>query len=285
MPYFNRGNAKIYFLEQGKGFPIIAIHGLIENTAYWRLPGVTDRLASEFQVISMDMRGHGNTKVTSEPAGYDAETVAEDIIALADKLGLERFHLLAHATGGFAAIRHAMKDSSRFASLILTDTASATSTVQGDADRIRKLNEAFARSFEKYSWEEIFKGLKSKPGPFFRGIAEADQPDEMLKIAFEMARQNNRQEIANFVRSFYTDPNPRKAELANVKCPTLIICGEKDDMFIESSRLMAECIPMAQLIQYEGVGHMTAIEAPDRLASDVLAFIRQSRYQTYGATL
>ncbi|MDZ7831737.1 MAG: alpha/beta hydrolase [Desulfobacterales bacterium] len=110
MPYFKRGNADIYFLEQGNGFPVIAIHGLIENTAYWRLRGVTDRLAHEFQVVSMDMRAHGNTKVSGDPPGYDAETVGEDILALADKLGFDRFHLLTHSTGGFAAVRQAMKD-------------------------------------------------------------------------------------------------------------------------------------------------------------------------------
>ena len=285
MPYFTRGNAKIYFLEQGKGFPIIALHGLIENTAYWRLPGVTDRLADAFHVVSMDMRAHGNTKVSYDTPGYDAETVAADIMALADKLGFDRFHLLTHSTGGFAAVRHAMKDSSRFASLILTDTGSSTSPISGDTDTIRKLNEAFARSFEKYSWQEIFEGLKARPGPFFRGIVEADQSGEMLQTAFEMAKQNNRQEIANFVRSFYTDPDPCREELRNIKCPTLIIYGEKDDMFVESSHLMAECIPGAELIKYDGIGHMTAIEAPDRLAGDILSFMRQSRSLSYGAGL
>jgi len=285
MPYFKRGNAEIYFLEQGKGFPVIAVHGLIENTAYWRLGGVTDRLAREFQVISMDMRAHGNTRINGDPPGYDADTVAEDILALADKLGFERFHLLTHSTGGFAAVRQAMKDSSRFASLILTDTGSATSPIPGDPERIRKVNEAYARTFEKYSWQEIFEGLKSRPGPFFRGIMEADASDELLAAAFEMAKQNNRREIANFVRSFYTDPDPCREGLKQVDCPTLIIYGEKDDMFIESSHLMAEHIPGSQLIRYDGVGHMTAIEAPDRLAADILGFCRESRSRAYGAGL
>jgi len=285
MPYFKKGSADIYFLEQGKGVPVIAVHGLIENTAYWRLRGVTDQLANEFQVVSMDMRGHGNTRVSGDPPGYDADTVGEDILALADKLGFDRFHLLTHSTGGFAAVRQAMKDSSRFASLILTDTGSATSPIPGDPERIRKLNEAYARTFENYSWDEIFEGLKSNPGPFFRGIMEAAAADELLAAAFEMAKQNNRREIANFVRNFYTDPDPCKEALGQIDCPTLIIYGEKDDMFIESSQLMAEHIPGAQLVKYEGVGHMTAIEAPDRLASDILDFCRESITRAYGAGL
>jgi len=285
MPYFTRKNAKIYFLEQGRGFPVIAIHGLLENSAYWRLPGVTDQLAEEFHVVSMDMRAHGNTRVYGEPAGYDAETVAADIIALADKLGFARFHLLAHSTGGFAAIRHAMKDSSRFASLILTNTGSATAPFPGDADKARKFQEALARAFENYSWKELLAGLRSNPGPFFRGIVESEQSGEMLETVFEMVKQNNRHVVANFVRRFYTDPDPCEDGLSGVDCPTLIIYGEKDDMFIESSRLMARCIPGAQVNEYKGVGHMTAIEAPEKLASDIMAFIRCTAGSSYAAYL
>jgi len=273
MPYFTRENARIYFSEQGSGAPVIAVHGLMENSAYWRMTGVTDRLAGEYHVVSMDMRGHGNTRVTGEPAGYDAETVAADIIALADHLGFSRFHLLTHSTGGFAAVRRAMKDSTRFASLILTDTGSATSPIR-DVEKSRKFHEALARSFENFTWDAIFEGLKTRPGPFFRGIMESARAEEMLQTAFEVARQNNRHEVAAFVRSFYTDPNPYREGLANIGCPTLIVYGEKDDFFIDSSRMMAEHIPDSRLTEYEGVGHMTAIEAPDRLTGDILAFLR-----------
>ncbi|MFO7838749.1 MAG: alpha/beta hydrolase, partial [Desulfosalsimonadaceae bacterium] len=273
-PYFTRDNAKIYFSEQGHGPPVIAVHGLMENSAYWRMPGVADRLAAEFHVVCMDMRGHGNTRVKGEPAGYDAETVAADIISLAGHLGFFRFHLLTHSTGGFAAVRRAMKDSTRFASLILTDTGSATSPVW-DPEKSIEFRESLARSFENYSWEAIFEGLKTRPGPFFRGIVESCRSEEMLQTALEMARQNNRHEIAAFVRNFYTDPDPCREGLGNIGCPTLIVYGEKDDLFIEPSRIMAEHILNTRLTEYEGVGHMTAIEAPGRLTGDILAFLRE----------
>ncbi len=284
MPYFSRGNAKLYFLEQGKGFPLITIHGLAENSAYWRLPGVTDQLAEEFQVVSMDMRAHGYSGVTGEPPGYDAETVAADIIALADRLGFERFHLLAHCTGGFAAIRHAMKDASRFASLILTNTAAAALPEYLDMHPACRFRESMACFFENTSWEAVLETLRASPGPFFRGIMEAGQSEAMMQTVFEMLRQNNPHLISDFLRRFYADPFPRNEDLARVDCPTLIVCGEKDDMFIGPSRLMAQCIPGAELLEYEGVGHMTAIEAPHRLADDILAFIRQTKNDGFAAS-
>ena len=275
MPYFKRDNASIYFEDAGKGDPIITVHGLIENTTYWSLPGVTGALAGQCRVISMDMRGHGRTRVEGEPHGFNADAVGDDIIALADHLGIERFHLLSHSTGGFASVRYAMMDSSRFATLILTDTASATTLFSSDSDTIGEMNEKFARSFEKYSWDRMIANLRKTPGPFFRGIIESGRAEELLRLAGEMIELNDRKMIAAFVRSFYTDPNPRIDGLRNIHCPVLVIYGEKDDLFIESSRLMAKEIPGAELKEYAGVGHMTALEAPERLSADVLEFIRR----------
>jgi pimeloyl-ACP methyl ester carboxylesterase len=272
MASFYHENAEIYYEDIGSGEPIIAIHGLIENMLYWK--PVSDILSDKYRFISMDMRGHGRTVVKKVPYGFDAESVGKDIITLADHLQIDRFHLLTHSSGGFAAVRYAMTDSSRFASLILTDTGSATSPLPGSPEDIKKFNHGFARMFEKYEWDQMIENLEKAPGPFFRGIMESDNAAYLMEKAREMVSLGNRDIIAQFVRSFYTDPDPRVEGLRNITCPTLIIYGEKDDLFIQSSKLMAKEIPDAQLIKYEGIGHMTALEAPELMAKDILKFIK-----------
>ena len=272
MPYFKSDRADIYYEDNGTGDPVIAVHGLIENTFYWSLTGIADAIASEYRFISMDMRGHGQTKITGDPPGYDVDTVGNDIMALADHLGIERFHALTHSTGGFAAVRRAMKDSSRFATLVLTDTASFTSVMKGTPEKIREFHDNFAKTFENVSWSRMISFLKKNPGPFFRGIAESDRVEEMMSTAENMIERNDPDSIAAFVRSFYTDPDPMTDGLKKIGCPALIIYGSKDDLFIESSRHMAENIPDSTLIEYPGVGHMTAIEAPESLKKDLLDF-------------
>ena len=54
MPYLQRDNAKIYYEETGSGDPVIAVHGLIENTTYWRVSGIVERLAPKHRFIAMD---------------------------------------------------------------------------------------------------------------------------------------------------------------------------------------------------------------------------------------
>jgi pimeloyl-ACP methyl ester carboxylesterase len=275
MATFSRGTARFYYEEQGQGEPVIAIHGLIENTTYWK--EIAGPLSGRYRFIAMDMRAHGRTVVDDEPHGYDDETMGQDIIALADHLKLDRFHLLTHSTGGFVGVRLAMRDSSRLASLILTDTGSSTSLfpVGTDPETIRVGNIKFSSQFEKYDWDQIIKGVRIVPGPFFRGIVESPRIDEFLKSAHAMISQGDRATIATFVRSFYTDPDPKVEGLRGIDCPALIIYGEKDDLFIASSKLMASEIPGAELIMYPGVGHMTALECPELLARDVIRFIDQ----------
>jgi len=77
VPHFETGNLRLYYEDLGQGEPIIANHGLAEDCGCWRDTGVTVRLAERYRVVSMDMRGRGQTVVTAEPWGYDADTVAD----------------------------------------------------------------------------------------------------------------------------------------------------------------------------------------------------------------
>lgn len=277
MATFSRGTARVYYEDHGTGEPVIAVHGLIENTTYWK--HIADELMRRYRFIPMDMRAHGRTVVIGEPEGYDEETMGQDIIALADHLKIDRFHLLTHSTGGFVGVRLAMRDSSRLASLILTDTGSSTSLlpVGTDSETIRISNSKFSRQFENYDWVQMIKGIRTMPGPFFRGIVESPRAEELLQSALEVISLGDRNTIAAFVRSFYTDPDPRVEDLHGIRCPVLIIYGEKDDLFIESCKLMSREIPGAELIMYPAVGHMTALECPEPLARDVIRFIDRHR--------
>ena len=127
MAYLKQDNVSLYYTDHGKGEAIISLHGMSESGLYWSLPGISDRLvAAGYRVINMDMRAHGKTSVTGDDKGYDVDVMAGDIQLLADALGLERFHLLTHATAGMVGFRYAMADSERLLSVMATNTGSAT---------------------------------------------------------------------------------------------------------------------------------------------------------------
>lgn len=287
MAYFKKGHLKIYYEETGKGEPIITNHGVREDGGYWKVGGVTAALAEKYRVISMDMRCHGSTIVEKEPWGFDVDTMAEDINALANHLKLDKFHLLSHATGGMVAARYGMKHSDRLLSLMLTDTGSATRPlVSGMEDE----EQAMQRFVEIRKWyeehpnpteEELKARWISNPDVWTFTIARRSEPERtrmwiMIRGFDERRLKENTERLDTvFFLSFYTDPDPHVEELRKIRCATLILLGEHDIVFLEPSEIMAKEIPNNRHIIIKGVGHMTAIEAPDETARELLSFLER----------
>lgn len=296
MPYFEKGNLRMYYEDVGKGDPIITNHGLMEDGTYWSETGVTAALSKKYRVISIDMRGHGRTVVKEEPYGYDADTMAQDFDDLADFLGIDKFHLLTHATGGMVGARYTMKRSDRLLSAMLTDTSSNTQVETPDyrefTEEEKKESTQRAEMFEKASEEEREKlreawidmdskmtiedrmaAIKQEPGPFLFKMAEHPESDKMFKIYEGFLRRQDRRAVLTFMMNFYTDPDPRIEELRQIKCPTLVLLGEFDVVFLKPSEIMAKEIPDVRHVVMSGLGHMTAIEDPKRTIAEIFDFL------------
>lgn len=279
MAFFQHGNARLYYEDVGQGEPIISNHGLSEDANYWSETGVTAALAERYRVISTDMRAHGRTVVEDEPKGYDADTMAADFDALADHLGIDRFHLLSHATGGMVAARYGMARSERLLSLILTDTGSETRPTMYDAEgnELQALPPQFDAEtplpVEMPSLDTILAGVHASPGVFLFKMAQHPYCDAMWPIYDGFLHRQDRTQIVEFMRTFYSDPDPRVEALRQVRCPTLVLLGEFDYVFYKPSELMAKEIPDARHVIMAGCGHMTAIEDPKWTIRELLDFL------------
>jgi len=275
MPYFKKENVQIYYEDVGKGEPIIANHGLSEDGTYWSETGVTARLAEHYRVISMDMRGHGRTIVEGESHGFDADIMADDFDALADFLGIERFHILTHATGGMVGVRYAMTRSDRLISLMLTDTGSATQPEMPDQSPLPtdKQRAVWEKWMVTVPVEEKLRVIKAIPGPFLFKLAEHPNNEGMWKIFEDFLRRQNPQDIVTFMLNFYTDPDPRIESLRKIKCPTLVLLGEFDIVFIKPSEIMANESPDVRQVIINGICHMTAIENPEQTFEEIFDFL------------
>ena len=294
MPFIEHKNAKIYYEEEGKGEPILSTHGLMEDTTYWSAFGVTTKLAEQYRVISFDMRAHGRSSPIDEkaPKNYDVETMADDIDALADHLGIKKFHLLCHATSGMFCSRYAMTRSDRLISLMLTDTGSAT---QPEMFSWRELTEAEKKQGEqamqflmnatdeqrneirenelKTPIEDIMKYIKQNPDVWTFKWVDHPNKEEMYKVIEGWQRRQNRRETLHFRDVFYTDPDPKVELLRQIKCPTLILIGEFDIIFLKPSELMAKEIPENRHVIIKDAGHMLALNKPEETTKEILDFL------------
>lgn len=103
---------------RGEGQPIILIHGLFGGLENLNI--IARALESEFQVISIDVRNHGDS-FHSNSMRY--EDMATDVFALIKHLGLERYYLLGHSMGGKIAMQCALTKPDSVIKLVIADIA------------------------------------------------------------------------------------------------------------------------------------------------------------------
>jgi pimeloyl-ACP methyl ester carboxylesterase len=93
--YIDSGEVRLHAVIGGEGPPLLLIHGWPGSWYYWRL--VMPALARDFRVIAVDQRGIGLSDKPED--GYEAGTLANDLVALMDALGHQRFAVVGVDTG------------------------------------------------------------------------------------------------------------------------------------------------------------------------------------------
>jgi pimeloyl-ACP methyl ester carboxylesterase len=113
--------------------PILCIPGLTRNARDFE--GVADRLAGEWRVICVDLRGRGESAYAKDPMTYVPLTYLQDMEALIRELGLTRFILFGTSLGGLITMLLAKGDSKRLAAAMINDIGPVI--VERGLDRIR----------------------------------------------------------------------------------------------------------------------------------------------------
>ena len=102
------------------GVPVLFVHGNGGNRTQWAAQ--LEHLRATTRAAAFDLRGMGESEPAAN-ADYSVEGFAEDVAAVADALGLERFVLVGHSYGGAVAAAYAGKHPGRLAGLVFADVA------------------------------------------------------------------------------------------------------------------------------------------------------------------
>jgi pimeloyl-ACP methyl ester carboxylesterase len=109
---------RIAFEVAGQGPTLVLVHGGGQTRRTWNQVGYVDRLAKQFTVVTMDLRGSGDSAKPTAKDSYDLDHMIGDIIAVADAAGAKRFHVWGFGHGGTIA-RYLPARSDRVASAVL----------------------------------------------------------------------------------------------------------------------------------------------------------------------
>jgi len=96
----------IHYTVEGRGKPVVLVHGFIINSTFWpQTPLYTDLLKEGFQVINLDLRGNGQSDHPHELAAYQNDAEAKDVMLLTQLLGLKSYAVVGYSRGAIIASR------------------------------------------------------------------------------------------------------------------------------------------------------------------------------------
>ncbi len=211
---------------------------------------VAEQLSRNWRVIVYDKRGHGLSEVPAGP--YTIDGFTDDLIGLADHVGLARFALVGLSIGGLIAQNVAIRHPERLTALVLADTAPKIGTAESWAARIETVRKhglaAIADPVMERWFTPSFHEKRAVDLAGWRNLFQR-QPADGYAATCEALRDAD-----------LTDA------IGTISAPTLVVCGDGDlSTPPELVRAAAERIPGARFATIEGCGHIPPAEQPRAL--------------------
>jgi pimeloyl-ACP methyl ester carboxylesterase len=250
---------------RGEGPDLLCVHGF--GGAKEDFGDHVEALAGRWRVITVDLRGHGDSDGPADPATYSLDRMARDVEAVADAVGADRFRLLGHSMGGMVARRVVLARPDRVAALVMMSTA-AGPPAGLDPDLV-DLGAALALD----DWPALAKLLEEvaplRTPAYQRVIDEREGFGEF--IAWKWSRVAPPMWAA-LAPQIVREP-VELDRLREVTCPTLVIVGDLDAAFYDGSLAIADAVPGSRLAVIGDAGHHPQFEQPEAWLDAVTSFL------------
>jgi pimeloyl-ACP methyl ester carboxylesterase len=273
--FVDAGGLRMHLAEAGQGDPIVLLHGWPQHWYLWRR--VIPLLAPHARVLCPDLRGFGWTDAPS--SGYDRETMARDVLALLDELGLERVGLVGHDWGGWIGFLLCLRHPERVRRFV------ALGIVPPWPSRdARNLLEAWRIAYQiplalpRIGRRAVEHGVARRA---LRAGSDAFSAEEIEsfteRLKGERARASELLYRTFLLREVVPVAAGRYAGL-RLDVPTLLLVGERDPVI--PTRFVREQAARADALELELVpeaGHFIVDENPELVADRTLRFLAAER--------
>jgi pimeloyl-ACP methyl ester carboxylesterase len=258
------GPVTVAYERQGSGEPVILLHGIGLHRRSW--DAVVPFLASEREVITLDLPGFGQSPDLPVPLPHDLPTVVAALKAVFLALGLERPHVVGHSLGGLIALRLAQAGCAR------SVTAIAPAGFWSETERRYTFAMlAAARHGARLLPETLLVRLSGTAmgRAALTGLLYGDTdscPPEAVTVCLRAMR-----DAPGFKATLRAGrlPGLFVGDIPDV--PVTIVWGTNDRLLPghQAARVRAE-IPQARLVELPGCGHVPLYDAPDLIAQIIL---------------
>ena len=250
--YVDTEGLHLYYETYGTGgTPVLLLHGGVLNIRL-SFDELIPVLAERHLVVALDQQGHGRSTALSDEAGdrdIRPETLARDVVALLDHLGIEKAHVLGHSMGGAVTLELAVSHGDRLLSAVPISASVSPEGRHSDFDS----PEAMAAS-DRMPTQADFEAMQA-------AYAElSPTPDGFGAL---MAKMGNGDQ-------FYAGWSDE--QLAKVPVPVLVVLGDHDFTPVSHGERMQELIPGSSLAVLPQTSHMAATHRVELLAPMLAEF-------------
>jgi 3-oxoadipate enol-lactonase len=254
------GGVRLAVHDGGMGLPVVLLHGFPLSSAIWE--PVRPALEQGYRLITPDLRGMGQSDTPGH--GYGMDTLAEDVVHLANALGLGRFVLGGHSMGGYVTFRVAARWPERLAGLVFIDTRAEADPPPGRAVRQEAIAEIVRFGAKRY-----LEGF----APRLIGRTSHQQRPELLPRLRAIVAGTPAHVLAGCQNGMLERPDSTPL-LPSLTVPTLVVVGEEDSFVpLATAMAMAAELPMGSLAAIPGSGHTPSMEQPETTARALLDFL------------
>lgn len=248
---------RLFYESHGEGRPVVLIHGLSGSHEMWKHQ--VPALARRFRVITLDLRGHGQSD--KPPGPYSVPMFAGDVLRLLDHLGIETAVLVGFSMGGGTVQTFALAHPGRVRALGLISTSSEFTP---------ELRASFYECADVAERDGMAPLAEPLVASWFAPEFREQHPDEFqLNVRTTLTTDPKAfaaSARANAVRN-WTD------QLHRITCPVLFVGGELDAAGpVRNAEIYRRHLRDLEVHIIPGVSHLLPLEAPDRFNRILLDF-------------
>jgi len=245
--------------DRGTGLPIVFLHAFPLNRTMWAAQ--EESLSSQFRVIAVDLRGHGESDAPLW--SYSLDQAADDVCGLLDHLAIRQAVFVGLSMGGYILFAFYRKHADRVKGLVLADTRAQADSPEGKEGRFQMAQTAYKNGPPAIADIMIPKLLSP---------ATIGARPKLVQRVRMMIEGNQVSGIAGNLMAMAKRPDSIPL-LKQISCPTHVIVGELDQATPPSdAKLMADQIPCAGLTVIPQAAHLANLEQPELFTLIVRSF-------------
>lgn len=258
MPFITTDSGvSIHYEERGTGHPLVFIHGWGMSGRVWEFQA--ELFASLFRVITLDLRGHGDSSLP-EGAGFAMAGLAGDVASLLKNLYLANATLIGWSLGAQVALEAVSASRDRLSALVLSGGTPRFSSGDGfdfglPPQEVRGMALRVKRDRTR-TMGDFFRNM------FVDGEMTAEQNQRVVKEIIIPSKQPDTAILLQALDTLAT--SDQREILPTLHIPVLVIHGAEDATCLpDASRYMAGKIRGAELALMDGCGHAPFLSKPD----------------------